>query len=159
MRPLRSRGIAMAKNVLGSVAFSVAVPTGSRGNNTTDVNCAAINMVGFKGAVAVIEMGSITTNGTVAFNWEHSESGTSGWADVGTTESIGSNDDNDIVVMEIAEGEYTRPYLRLQINKSSAASTLRSGIYQRYGATHQPVTGAVAGTSGTVTVHANLDAP
>ena len=149
----------MAKNVLGSVAFSVAVSTGSRGNNTTDHNCAAINMVGFKGVVAVIEMGPVAGGGSVVFNWEHSENGSSSWADVGTPLTIGASDDNDIVVMEIAEGEYTRPYVRLQINKVSAASTLRSGIYQRYGATHQPVTGAVAGTSGTVTVHANLDAP
>ena len=149
----------MAKNVLGSVAFSVAVPTTSRSNNVTDINCAAINMHRFKGAVAVIEMGAIATSGTVTFIWQHSNNGTSGWTSVGSTLALDGTDDTDIVVMEIAEGEWSRQFLRLRIDKGAGSSTVVSGIYQRYGATHQPVTGAVAGTSGTVTVHANLDAP
>ena len=148
----------MGKNILGSVAFSVAVPTGSRASNTTDINCAAIDMAGFTGVVAVIEMGAIAASGTVEFNWQHSVNGTTVWNDVGSTLAIGASDDNDIVAVEIAEGEYHREHVRLQINKGTAASTVISGIYQRYGAKHQPVPGVLAGTSGTVTVHERLDA-
>ena len=130
----------MAQNFLPEHRISIAVAASARAAGQTGINGAALDMQGYEGAVAIIEMGTIAATAVTSIKWQQSDTTTSAnFTDLkGTGLAIAADDDDKIFVSELYKP--TKRYVRVVVDRGTANATLRAATYIQYKARSAPVT-------------------
>ena len=130
----------MAQNFLPEHRISIAVAASARAAGQTGINGANLDMQGYEGAVAVVEMGTIASTAVTSIKWQQSDTTTSAdFSDLeGTGIAIADDDDDKIFVSELYKP--TKRYVRLVVSRGTANATLRAATYIQYKARSAPVT-------------------
>ena len=128
----------MAQNFLPEHRISIAVAASARAAGQTAINGAALDMQGYEGAVAIIEMGTLAATAVTSIKWQQSDT-TTDFSDLeGTGVAIAADDDDKIFVSELYKP--TKRYVRLVVSRGTANATLRAATYIQYKARSAPVT-------------------
>ena len=130
----------MAQNFLPEHRISIAIAASSRTAGQTGINGAALDMQGYEGAVAIIEMGTLASTAVTSIKWQQSDTTTSAdFSDLeGTGIDIADDDDDKIFVSELYKP--TKRYVRIVVARATANATLRAATYIQYKARSAPVT-------------------
>ena len=129
----------MAQNFLPEHRISIAVAASARAAGQTAINGAMVDMQGYEGAVAIIEMGTIAATAVTSIKWQQSDTTTAAdFSDLeGTGIAIAADDDDKIFVSELYKP--TKRYVRLVVSRGTANATLRAATYIQYKARSAPV--------------------
>ena len=129
----------MAQNFLPEHRISIAVAASARAAGQTAINGAALDMQGYEGAVAIIEMGTIAATAVTSIKWQQSDTTTSAdFSDLeGTGIAIAADDDDKIFVSELYKP--TKRYVRAVVERGTADAALRAATYVQYKARTAPV--------------------
>ena len=130
----------MAQNFLPKHRSSIAIAAGSRTAGQTAINGAMVDMQGYEGVVAVVEMGTIAATAVTSIKWQQSDTTTSAdFSDLeGTGIAIAADDDDEIFVSELYKP--TKRFVRLVVSRGTANAALRAATYIQYKARSAPVT-------------------
>ncbi len=93
----------MAQNFLPEHRISIAVAASARAEGQTAINGAMVDMQGYEGVVAVVEMGTIAATAVTSIKWQQSDTTTAAdFSDLeGTGIDIADDDDDEIFVSEL----------------------------------------------------------
>ena len=130
----------MAQNFLPEHRISIAIVASSRTAGQTAINGAMVDMQGYEGVVAVVEMGTIAATAVTSIKWQQSDTITSAdFSDLeGTGIDLADDDDDEIFVSELYKP--TKRYVRLVVSRGTANAALRAATYIQYKARSAPVT-------------------
>ena len=130
----------MAQNFLPEHRISIAVAASARAAGQTAINGAALDMQGYEGAVAIIEMGTIAATAVTSIKWQQSDTTTSAdFSDLeGTGIDVADDDDDKIFVSELYRP--TKRYVRIVVARATANAAVRAATYIQYKARSAPVT-------------------
>ena len=130
----------MAQNFLPEHRISIAIAAGSRTAGQTAINGAALDMQGYEGAVAIIEMGTLAATAVTSIKWQQSDTTTSAdFSDLkGTGIDVADDDDDEIFVSELYKP--TKRYVRIVVARATANAAVRAATYIQYKARSAPVT-------------------
>ncbi len=127
----------MGQNFLPEHRISIAVAASARAAGQTAINGAVLDMQGYEGVVAVVEMGTIAATAVTSIKWQQSD--TTDFSDLeGTGIDIADDDDNEIFVSELYKP--TKRYVRVVVDRGTANAALRAATYIQYKARTAPVT-------------------
>ena len=127
----------MGQNFLPEHRISIAIAAGSRTAGQTAINGAMVDMQGYEGVVAVVEMGTIAATAVTSIKWQQSD--TTDFSDLeGTGIDIADDGDNEIFVSELYKP--TKRYVRVVVDRGTANAALRAATYIQYKARTAPVT-------------------
>ena len=129
----------MAQNFLPEHRISIAIAAGSRTAGQTAINGAMVDMQGYEGVVAVVEMGTIAATAVTSIKWQQSDTTTAAdFTDLeGTGLAIADDAGDEIFVSELYKP--TKRYVRLVVSRGTANATLRAATYIQYKARSAPV--------------------
>ena len=130
----------MAQNFLPEHRISIAVAASARAAGQTAINGAMVDMQGYEGVVAVVEMGTIAATAVTSIKWQQSDTTTDAdFTDLeGTGIDITDDDDDDkIFVSELYKP--TKRYVRVVVVRGTANSALRAATYIQYKPREAPV--------------------
>ena len=130
----------MAQNFLPEHRISIAVAPSARAAGQTAINGAMVDMQGYEGVVAVVEMGTIAATAVTSIKWQQSDTTTSAdFSDLEDTAlTIADDDDDKIFVSELYRP--TKRYVRIVVARATANAALRAATYIQYKARSAPVT-------------------
>ena len=130
----------MAQNFLPEHRISIAVAASARAAGQTAINGAMVDMQGYEGVVAVVEMGTIAATAVTSIKWQQSDTTTSAdFSDLeGTGIAIAADDDDEIFVSELYKP--TKRYVRIVVARATANAAVRAATYIQYKARSAPVT-------------------
>ena len=130
----------MAQNFLPEHRISIAVAASARAAGQTAINGAMVDMQGYEGVVAVVEMGTIAATAVTSIKWQQSDTTTSAdFSDLEDTAlTIADDDDDKIFVSELYRP--TKRYVRIVVARATANAALRAATYIQYKARSAPVT-------------------
>ena len=135
----------MAQNFLPEHRISIAVAASARAAGQTAINGAALDMQGYEGAVAIIEMGTIAATAVTSIKWQQSDT-SADFSDLeGTGIAIAADDDDEIFVSELYKP--TKRYVRAVVERGTANAALRAATYVQYKARTAPVVQGTGVTS------------
>ena len=137
----------MAQNFLPEHRISIAVAASARAAGQTAINGAMVDMQGYEGVVAVVEMGTIAATAVTSIKWQQSDTTTSAdFSDLeGTGIAIAADDDDEIFVSELYKP--TKRYVRAVVERGTANAALRAATYVQYKARTAPVVQGTGVTS------------
>ena len=129
----------MAQNFLPEHRISIAVAAGSRTAGQTTINGAMVDMQGYEGVVAVVEMGTIASTAITSIKWQQSDTTTSAdFSDLeGTGLAIADDAGDEIFVSELYKP--TKRYVRIVVARAIANAALRAATYVQYKPREAPV--------------------
>ena len=129
----------MAQNFLPEHRISIAIEASSRTAGQTAINGAMVDMQGYEGVVAVVEMGTIASTAVTSIKWQQSDTTTAAdFSDLeGTGLAIADDADDEIFVSELYKP--TKRYVRLVVSRGTANATLRAATYIQYKPREAPV--------------------
>ena len=129
----------MAQNFLPEHRISIAIAASSRSAGTTDINGANLDMQGYEGVVALIEMGTIVSTAVTSIKWQQSDTTTSAdFSDLSSTGMTVADDDGDeIFISELYKP--TKRYVRVVVVRGTANAALRAATYIQYKPREAPV--------------------
>ena len=129
----------MAQNFLPEHRISIAIAAGSRTAGQTAINGAMVDMQGYEGVVAVVEMGTIAATAVTSIKWQQSDTTTSAdFSDLeGTGIDIADDDDDKIFVSELYRP--TKRYVRIVVARATANAAVRAATYIQYKPREAPV--------------------
>ena len=129
----------MAQNFLPEHRISIAVAASARAAGQTAINGAMVDMQGYEGVVAVVEMGTIAATAVTSIKWQQSDTTTSAdFSDLeGTGIDIADDDDDKIFVSELYRP--TKRYVRIVVARATANAAVRAATYIQYKPREAPV--------------------
>ena len=128
----------MAQNFLPEHRISIAVAASARAAGQTAINGANLDMQGYEGAVAIIEMGTIAATAVTSIKWQQSDTTSADFSDLeGTGIDIADDDDDKIFVSELYKP--TKRYVRIVVARATANAALRAATYIQYKPREAPV--------------------
>ena len=122
----------MAQNFLPEHRISIAVAASARAAGQTAINGAMVDMQGYEGVVAVVEMGTIASTAVTSIKWQQSDTTTAAdFTDLeGTGLAIADDADDEIFVSELYKP--TKRYVRIVVARATANAALRAATYVQY---------------------------
>ena len=129
----------MAQNFLPEHRISIAVAASARAAGQTGINGAMVDMQGYEGVVAVVEMGTIAATAVTSIKWQQSDTTSSGdFTDLeGTGLAIADDAGDEIFVSELYK--LTKRYVRIVVARATANAALRAATYIQYKPREAPV--------------------
>ena len=129
----------MAQNFLPEHRISIAVAASARAAGQTAINGAMVDMQGYEGVVAVVEMGTIAATAVTSIKWQQSDTTTAAdFTDLERTGlAIADDDDDKIFVSELYKP--TKRYVRTVVARATANAALRAATYIQYKPREAPV--------------------
>lgn len=127
----------MANNFLPEHEVNIAVAASDRAAGSADVNGSALDMQGYEGVVAVVEMGTIAATAVTSLKWQQREMATATWADLAGTRFTIAADDDELFITELVRP--VKRYVRLVVERATANAALRTALYIRYKPRNAPV--------------------
>ena len=130
----------MGQNFLPEHRISIAVAASARAAGQTGINGANLDMQGYEGAVAIIEMGTLAATAVTSIKWQQSDTTTSAdFSDLeGTGIDIADDADDEIFVSELYRP--AKRYVRIVVARATANAAVRAATYIQYKARSAPVT-------------------
>ncbi len=122
----------MAQNFLPEHRISIAVAASARAAGQTAINGAMVDMQGYEGVVAVVEMGTIASTAVTSIKWQQSDTTTAAdFSDLeGTGLAIADDAGDEIFVSELYKP--TKRYVRVVVARATANAALRAATYVQY---------------------------
>ena len=94
----------------------------------TAVNGDSVDMQGFESLVALVALGAVAAGASGTVKFQHRNLATDNWADVANA-SVDFADDDDDGIVALACEHVRRRYMRVVVERASANSAIRYGIY------------------------------
>ncbi|MEM6471551.1 MAG: hypothetical protein AAF802_18470 [Planctomycetota bacterium] len=119
---------------------------------TSEVNSAAVDMVGFDNIEFVIALGPVVAGAVTLAKLQTSSDGTT-WSDLtGTSTTIADTASNQIVILDCLH--VARKYVRCVVTRGTQNAAIDSIVAQQYAAREEPVTHDTASVLSSSLFHA-----
>ena len=125
------------QTLLSNTRWEDAIPHGSRGAGTADINGTATDMTGYEGVLTRVEFGTIAATAVTAVKGQESDASATGWADIEDAEiSVPADHDNKYVTLDVPN--IRKRYFRVQVDRGTGNAAITSAQYCKYNASFAP---------------------